>query len=102
MKASEICEHAAEMVAGSRAKTHGDKVENHANIAALWNAYLAIRRDPSSGLTALDAAHMMALLKIARTQAGVLNMDDYQDLAGYAGVSGEIAHAEQFREYDDD
>lgn len=91
MKASDICAKAGSLVSGDREASHGPKLKNHENIAALWNAYLAIRRDPVAPLSALDAAQMMALLKIARTQLGATNPDDYVDLAGYAGVAGEIA-----------
>ena len=33
----------------------------------------------------------MVLLKIARTQAGSHNIDDYVDACGYAAIAGEIA-----------
>ena len=91
MKAHEICTNAANLVGGDRQKTHGDMVKNHDNIARLWEAYLNIRPDWDAPLTALDVAHMMGLLKIARTQAGTFNLDDYIDMAGYASVAGEIA-----------
>lgn len=84
MRASDICAKAAEIVAGDREDTHGDKVENHANIAALWSAYLGVP------ITAHDAALMMALLKIARTKAGDFNPDDYVDGAGYMACAAEI------------
>jgi hypothetical protein len=32
----------------------------------------------------------MSLLKIARTQAGNFNLDDYIDACGYLAISGEI------------
>lgn len=89
--AATICMRAAELVSGNRATTHGDKLENHANIAALWNAFLGDRLPAGHKLSALDVALMMALLKIARTKAGGHNPDDYIDLAGYAGCAGEIA-----------
>ena len=38
-----------------------------------------------------DVANMMALLKIARTQAGQHNPDDYVDACGYSAIAGEIA-----------
>lgn len=95
MKAHELCAKAAELVGGDRAKTHGDKVENHRNIAALWNAYLGWRLDDGHKLTPRDVALMMALLKIARTKTGGHNPDDYIDLAGYAGVAGEIAEHQE-------
>lgn len=89
--AGEIAKAAAELISGDRANQHGDKIRNHDNIAQLWQAYLDIRRDRTAPLSAADVAHMMALLKIARTQLGSFNLDDYVDLAGYAGCAGEIA-----------
>lgn len=92
MKAGEICHAVALLVGGDRAHTHGtDKARNHANIAALWNAYLSIREHPDDPLTALDVAHMMVLLKTARTQYGDTNPDDHIDMVGYAAIAGEIA-----------
>lgn len=88
-KAEHICSKAAQLVGGDRAKTHGDKIENHQNIAALWNAYLGWGIE--TPLTAQNVAMMMALVKVARTKLGSHNPDDYVDLAGYAGVAGEIA-----------
>lgn len=104
MQAVEICAKAAELVGGDRAKTHGDKKFNHEAIARLWNAYLVNAGviiygndlGASQDLTATDVALMMALLKIARTQSGGTHHDDnYLDLAGYAGVAGEIAAVER-------
>lgn len=93
--AEDVCRTAADLVGGDRAKTHGDKVENHANIARFWNAHLQVKYPPRHfdmpELTALDVAQMMALLKSARQCHGAFNLDDYVDQAGYAGVAGEIA-----------
>lgn len=83
--ASAICMEAANLVGGDRARTHGDKLENHDNIADLWTAYLGVE------ISALQAAMMLALLKVARTKTGSHNPDNYVDLAGYAGCAGEIA-----------
>lgn len=83
--AGSICSTASGLTGGDRAKTHGDKVENHANIASLWGAFLGVDLSP------LQVSLMMVLLKVARTKAGSHNLDDYVDMAGYAGVSGEIA-----------
>jgi hypothetical protein len=91
MKATEICAKASDLTGGDRARTHGDKTKNHHNIATLWNAYLRNAEKLSVEIDAKDVALMMALLKIGRTQAGSYNLDDYVDLAGYAGVAGEIA-----------
>jgi hypothetical protein len=90
--AERIAQKAASLVGGDRQATHGDKAENHQNIADLWNAYLGGRLPL---LTARDVALMMALLKIARTKIGQHNIDDYLDLAGYGAVAGEIAERER-------
>lgn len=85
---------AADIVSGSRAAQHGPKERNHQNIADHWNAYLGPRL--ARPLSALDVALMMAELKIARAKGSVQmelepNPDNFIDLAGYAGVAGEIA-----------
>jgi hypothetical protein len=95
MNAQEIASRAAELVSGDRQKSHGDKTENHQNIAALWNAYLGWRLGEGALLTPRDVALMMALLKIARTKAGSHNPDDYVDLCGYGAVAGEIAERQK-------
>jgi len=94
MKAHEIAAKAAELVAGDRENQHGSKERNFANIAALWNGYLAIRRDPSAPLTSTDVGHLMVLMKVARTQLGNVNPDDWQDMCGYAACAGETALTE--------
>lgn len=97
MKAEEICRTAGVLVAGGRENTHGDKKENHQNIAAFWEAYLWRRGllRPDVFVTALDVANMMELLKIARRLCGDHNIDDYIDGAGYAAVAGQIAADDQ-------
>jgi len=85
MNAEEICKKAGELVGGDRAKTHGDKFENHLNIARLWSAYLGCAITPE------QVALMMGLLKIARTKTGTYNPDDFIDLVGYASIAGDIA-----------
>ena len=99
MKASDICAKAAELVGGERGRQHGTKERNFESIAALWNGYMMIRPKDDQGLahpfSAADVGHMMVLLKIARTQHGAHNLDDYIDMAGYAGCAGEIAEGAQ-------
>lgn len=90
MKAADICRRAADLVSGDRARTHGDKRRNHENIAAMWTAYLQIRRDPEAKLTAGDVATMMGLVKVARMELGGHNPDDAVDLIGYAAIRGEL------------
>tara|TARA_R100000664_G_scaffold31146_1_gene44484 strand:- start:13 stop:288 length:276 start_codon:yes stop_codon:yes gene_type:complete len=83
MKTEKALKMARELIMGPRAKTYGDKVQNHTNIAKLWSAYLD--RD----LSAHDAAVMMALLKIARTKFGSPTEDTYVDAAAYMAIAGE-------------
>ena len=89
--AGTICRQAAALVEGDRQTTHGDALAVYADLAAQWNAYLGDRLAAGRRLSAKDTALMMALLKIARTKNGTHNPDNYVDLAGYAGVAGEIA-----------
>lgn len=89
MKASDIARKAADLVSGDRAQSHGDMADNFGRCADLWSAYLGKRLD--TGLTAVDVGNMMALLKIARTQTGDVNADDFVDGAGYLACAGEIA-----------
>ena len=81
---------AARLVSKKRAATHGDAHRNHWNIAALWNAFLSIRPEPVDPLSPRDVALMMTLLKIARTQLGDHNTDDYIDAAGYVAIAETI------------
>lgn len=100
MRAHEIASKAADLVGGDRQAQHGTKEENFTNIVTLWNAYLAIRKDPAAPLTATDHAHMMVLLKVARTQAGGFNPDDWLDMTGYAACAGEVAIIEQEKRHE--
>lgn len=90
--AAEVLRAAADIVSGPRAQQHGDMFDCHSAIAGMWNAYLAIRREPAQPLTALDVAQMLLLFKVARAQTGLVShADHYLDQAGYAGCSAEIA-----------
>lgn len=94
MKAADLCTKTADLVGGDREDSHGSKERNHENIARLWQAYLESRHDPVAPLEALDVLHMMVLLKVARTQLGSFNLDDYVDMIGYSACGGEVASIE--------
>ena len=91
MKAYEIAEKAANLIAGDRAETHGDKHKTFARIAAYWTVYLQNRPNPEAPISAVDVGFMMADLKKARVQGGQLNVDDFVDFCGYGACAGEIA-----------
>ncbi len=92
-RAAEVIKTAAGLVEGVRQGQHGDKVENHQNIADMFNGYLGVgpKGQLRWGITPGQAALMVACLKIARTKLGDHNPDDFVDLAGYAGIACEIA-----------
>lgn len=90
--AGAILETARALVTKDRHDTHGDAENSFAMIADLWSAYLA-GVDPIK-LRPLDVAHMMTLLKIARSVYGDgTNADHYVDAAGYQGLAGMLATA---------
>ena len=92
MNTTEILQKTEKLVNDSRAKTHGDKIKNHENIARLWSSYLQNKTQLNIILTPEDIAQLMTLLKIARSQAGDHNIDDYIDGVGYQAIAGEIAN----------
>jgi len=93
MKAEDMLRKAAELVGGNRHDQHGERTQNHENIARMWNAYLRakVRGSDLYELGAADVAIMSALLKIARTASGKHNIDDYMDGAAYLALAGDMA-----------
>lgn len=90
-KASDFIADAASKVAGDRENTHGDKLKNFENIAALWDAYLLIRDGGHEApITADDVGAMMQLMKLARMHTGSYNQDDDLDNIGYAACLAEV------------
>jgi hypothetical protein len=70
----------------SRAQHHGDAVAQHAALAALITPYLRKRLGVDVALTASDAAYICLLLKVSRIEAGGMQMQHAEDIAGYAGI----------------
>ena len=90
-RARDIALEAAALVGGNRNEAHGDALQNHSIIAALWNGYMeSMKVAGREQLTPEDAANLMECLKIARRLSGSYNPDDYVDGAGYAAIAGEI------------
>jgi hypothetical protein len=90
MKTS-ILQSAIEATEGDRRRDYDSPLINHERIAKLWNAYLDCRaKDAGEQISALDVAHMMILLKIARA-CKIPTRDTYVDIAGYAKCGAEIA-----------
>ena len=93
MNTTEILEKTKKLVSESRHDKHGDKVINHENISRLWTSYLQNKFKLNLVLLPEDVACLMTLLKLARTQAGQFNLDDYIDACGYSAIAGQIAEA---------
>ena len=91
MNTTKILEQTKKLVSTDREDKHGDKVQNHSNIARLWSSYITNKTQLNINILPEDVANLMALLKIARTQAGQHNIDDYIDACGYSAIAGEIA-----------
>jgi hypothetical protein len=91
--AASILREAANVVEGSREKTHGQKERSFIAIAGAWNAYLAARRDPTAPITATDVCWMMNWMKTVRSVQGEFVRDHAVDAAGYAAIAGEVGFA---------
>jgi hypothetical protein len=85
-----ILDTALAVTTGDRRRDYDKATPNHERIARIWNAYIQSRKDPNAELTALDVAHLMILLKIARA-VYTPTRDSYVDIAGYARCSAQIA-----------
>lgn len=83
-----ILKAADDCVSVNRAAIYGDADVNFENIAALWSAYLGVTLDK------VDAAAMLALLKIARSKANRTHMDSWVDGCGYLALAGEMSGRE--------
>lgn len=71
---------AADIIDG-KSETHGEPERNFENIAEKWSDYLGVNIDP------VDVAEMMIRLKLARSETGNFNEDDYRDLISYANFA---------------
>jgi len=87
----EILETALSHVTKDRNDQNGDPEDNFQNIADYWSDHLKHKYSTDFDLDGSDVGIMMALMKIARSESGSFNKDDYIDLAGYASCAGEIA-----------
>jgi hypothetical protein len=87
----QLLEEAATIVTKDRATTYEEPEDSFANIARLWNAYLAAKRTPE--ITSADVAQMMILLKIARLTNNPSHYDSALDVAGYAACLADVARA---------
>lgn len=84
----EILEQAADLITGDRQGDYGDTLKNFTDISRLWSVVLGI------DVTPWQAALCMDLLKTARLIKTPTHLDSWLDKAGYTGIGGELAFAE--------
>ena len=84
----DVAREAAEIVSQKR-DTHGDAVENHRHIAAMWSAFLGVPIEP------WEVAMMMTDVKKSRAKMGVPIRDHFTDTAGYADVGWSCVVADE-------
>lgn len=84
-----ILKTASQVTGGERHDSYGPVKQNLDNIAALFSSYLRVRHGLDVALTGEDAAWLMVLLKMARSQAAGYHEDNYVDAAAYAAIAGE-------------
>lgn len=85
MKRPDVINAALSIVEVDRMATHGQPENNLARIADLWAAYLGV------DVTAIDAAAMMTLMKLARIKGNPQHVDSWTDGIGYLACGCEIA-----------
>lgn len=83
--AGDILYKAIDIVSGDRSRTHGDIASNMKIISDLWSVYL------DKSITPQDVSMMMILLKVARLKTGTPITDHFVDIAGYAGIGGQVS-----------
>jgi hypothetical protein len=84
---TDILVEADKLINGDRQAHYGPPEESFGCIADMWTAYLG------HPVTAADACHMMALLKIARLRNGP-HRDSNVDGAGYMALGAEMSEGE--------
>jgi hypothetical protein len=82
-----VLQTADSIVNGDRKATYGDAQESFERIATIWSAIIGHTID------AHDVALMMIGMKVSRSVLSA-HLDNYVDIAGYAGLAAELAGIE--------
>lgn len=80
-----LLQRANELIGGDRQQDYGDKLQNFAQIAMIWQGILATKLQPGEAITAEDVALCMIGVKMARLAKSPDHEDSILDVAGYAG-----------------
>lgn len=87
-----VLEEAARLITGDRNKSYGSPTQNFQNTADMWTVQFRHLLKDDAAFTASHIAQAMSLLKLARMIAGA-KLDNWTDLAGYAGCGAECDEA---------
>lgn len=93
-KRADILQTAENLINGDRAQSYGSPQDSFGRIAELWSAMgFQIQSDPCvlRDVNATDVAMALIQLKMARLVASPGHEDSWVDIAGYAGLGGEIS-----------
>lgn len=100
-KREEILLTAEHLINGDRAQTYGAPEVSFGRIADLWNAMGLQKKVPATNgmwgqpLDAVDVALALIQLKVSRVISSPDHEDSWIDIAGYAGLGGEMATKEK-------
>lgn len=89
-----ILNEAADLIVGQRQQDYGTPEENFTRMADLVNIHIAMNLATNTPLSPRQISEIMILLKLSRTINSPTH-DSYVDIAGYAGIAGELAKAEE-------
>lgn len=82
---------AEDIILGARQAAYGPPENSFEAIAEVWKWYLEMKFDDGEiDLKPIDVSNMMVLMKISRGTSGCDKRDNYVDIAGYAGISGDL------------
>lgn len=86
-----VLKQAVDVINGERQDVYGNPEDTFDIIARFWTTYLQTRFKDVV-IFPPDVAMMMVLLKIAREAGGRGKLDNIVDLAGYAGLYGDMEY----------
>ena len=76
---------AQETISGDREQEYGNKLQNFAQIAMIWQGILAPKLQETASIAPEDVALLMIAVKMARLAKSPDHFDSILDIAGYAG-----------------
>lgn len=91
--AKSVCDDAAKIVSSRNGKDkYGPIGTSLKSFSKLLSAYLGCE------ISREQAGMIMVLLKVSRTTQGSFLEDNYIDIAGWAGIAGEMASTDRYRD----